>query len=175
MVIRTVILSELLIPSQGNLISTLISCGDCVSVRNGILPQDDSISTMFGHIYSFSYLVVFDCPYHLTLSALLKLHSFLSKMTICRSPPPPITLGKKPNATTRMTLTSNQQDCIPVGCIPPACWLYLPACTVQGGCLLRGVPALGGACSRHALRQTPRILDTRYWKHYPVLNFVCGW
>ena len=37
-----------------------------------------------------------------------------------------------------------KQDCIPVGCIPPACWPYLPACTAQGmggggwGCLLGG-------------------------------------
>ena len=37
-----------------------------------------------------------------------------------------------------------KQDCIPAGCIPPACWPYLPACTVQGGRPLWGVPGLGG-------------------------------
>ena len=36
------------------------------------------------------------------------------------------------------------KECIPVGCIPPACQPYLPACTVQGECLLReGVSAPG--------------------------------
>ena len=35
-----------------------------------------------------------------------------------------------------------KKDCIPVECIPPACWPYLPVCTAQGGCLLPG-----GACS----------------------------
>ena len=33
----------------------------------------------------------------------------------------------------------HKQECIPVGCIPPTCCPYLPACTA-----LRGVPALGG-------------------------------
>ena len=50
--------------------------------------------------------------------------------------------------------TSKIQDCIPVGCIPLACWPYLPACTAQGGCLIRGC-LLGGVVSQHALRQTP--------------------
>ena len=49
-----------------------------------------------------------------------------------------------------------KQDCIPVGCIPPTCWLYLPACTVQGGLHLggawsQGVSTLGGVCSRGCL------------------------
>ena len=88
------------------------------------------------------------------------------------------------------TYLQTKQDCIPVGCIPPACWMYLPACTVQGGVPgPRGVSAwgdawsvgvwdlLGGMVSQHALRQTPpvnRILDTRYWKYYLAPNFVCG-
>ena len=39
-----------------------------------------------------------------------------------------------------------KQDCIPEGCVPPACCPYLPACTA-GGCLLQeGVPAPGDAC-----------------------------
>ena len=39
-----------------------------------------------------------------------------------------------------------QQDCIPVGCIPPACWPYLPACTAQGwvGVCFWGMSARGG-------------------------------
>ena len=40
-----------------------------------------------------------------------------------------------------------QQVCIPVGCIPPTCCPYLPACTAPGGCLLWGCLLLGGVCS----------------------------
>ena len=93
------------------------------------------------------------------------------------------------------------QDCIPVGCIPPACWPYPPACTVHcaggGGCLARGgsgpggylVPGEGGAwswvgfwswgggiqaCTEADSPPVNRILDTRYWKCYLAPNFVCG-
>ena len=38
---------------------------------------------------------------------------------------------------------SLKQDCIPVGCVPPACWPYLPACSALGGVCSGGVPALG--------------------------------
>ena len=34
-----------------------------------------------------------------------------------------------------------QQECIPVGCVPPACCPYLPACTAHGG---GDVPVQGG-------------------------------
>ena len=38
----------------------------------------------------------------------------------------------------------NKQYCIPVGCVPPACCPYLPACTAPGGGLrLGGVPTSG--------------------------------
>ena len=37
-----------------------------------------------------------------------------------------------------------KQDCIPVGCVPPAHWPYLPACSARG----RGVSAWGGVCSQ---------------------------
>ena len=39
-----------------------------------------------------------------------------------------------------LTLTQDdtEQDCIPLGCIPPAHWSYLPACSGQGRCLLPG-------------------------------------
>ena len=73
-----------------------------------------------------------------------------------------------------------QQDCIPVGCIPPACWPYLPTCTALrrgvsapggawsrgGGCLLWGgrVPGPRGVVSQHALRQTP-LLWTEFLTH----------
>ena len=46
----------------------------------------------------------------------------------------------------------DQQVYIPVGCVPPACCPYLPACTVQGGVCCRGVSAArrcllpGGVC-----------------------------
>ena len=68
------------------------------------------------------------------------------------------------------------KKCVPVGCIPPACWPYLLACTAQGGLLARGVclargglPCQGGSAlpggllagggwvSQHALRQTPPV------------------
>ena len=76
-----------------------------------------------------------------------------------------------------------KQECIPVGCVLPACCPYLPAWTAPGGsapggiccqglrgvCLLPGGFLLpGGVCfpggaSQHGLRQTPsvkRITDT---------------
>ena len=73
-----------------------------------------------------------------------------------------------------------KQECIPVGCIPPACCLYLPACTAlgvpgPGGCTWsQGVYLVpGGACQ---VLPTPvdRILDIRFWKYYLAPNFVCG-
>ena len=67
-----------------------------------------------------------------------------------------------------------EQDCIPVGCVPPVCCLYLPACTAlwggawSGGCLplvpggawsggvLASGPGWGGGgVSQHAMGQTP--------------------
>ena len=40
------------------------------------------------------------------------------------------------------------KNCIPVGCIPPACLPYLPACTAQGGLPCRGgLPCQGGGGS----------------------------
>ena len=67
-----------------------------------------------------------------------------------------------------------KQDCIPVGCVPPARWPYLPACSAPGGgllwggCLLRGCLVLGGipACSEADPPSVNRILDTRLWKYY---------
>ena len=57
---------------------------------------------------------------------------------------------------------TKRQECIPVGCVPPACCPYLPACTVPGGCTwswaaylvpggctcLGGVPGPGGVYLR---------------------------
>ena len=75
-----------------------------------------------------------------------------------------------------------EQECIPVGCVPPACCPYLPACTAPGGCTWsrrstwsqRGCTwSQWGTCPG-----TPppvnRILDTRFWKYYLAPNFVCG-
>ena len=47
---------------------------------------------------------------------------------------------------------NEKQECIPVGCVPPACYPYLPACTAPGRCTcLGGVPAWGvylpGGCT----------------------------
>ena len=47
-------------------------------------------------------------------------------------------------------ISGQKQECIPVGCVPPACCPYLPACTARGctcagGCIcLGGVPGLDG-------------------------------
>ena len=38
------------------------------------------------------------------------------------------------------------QDCIPVGCIPPACWPYLLASTAWGGCVCFWVSLVLGGC-----------------------------
>ena len=37
-----------------------------------------------------------------------------------------------------------KQDCIPAWCVLPTRWLYLPACSALGGCLLLGGSAPGG-------------------------------
>ena len=84
--------------------------------------------------------------------------------------------------------TKIKQDYIPVGCIPPACLLYLPACTAQGGvclvCLGRGVsPCQGGLLARrmvsqHTMGQTP--LWTEFLTHacenitLAQTSFACG-
>ena len=50
-----------------------------------------------------------------------------------------------------LNLKQFEQDCIPVGCVPPTCCSYLPECTGggvlgPGGCLvLEGFPACNGA------------------------------
>ena len=98
---------------------------------------------------------------------------------------------------TSKSMFNVQQVCIPVGCVPPACCPYLPACTAQGWCLLQGglhhggaapggslplrEPASGGsACSwggvsQHALRQTPPVdRMTDRCKNITFANFVCG-
>ena len=84
-----------------------------------------------------------------------------------------------------------QQDCIPVGCILPASWPYLPAGTalgggmLQGGGLVRGgMSGLEGAWSRggawsggwcavshHALRQTPPWTE---WQTGAKTSFAGG-
>ena len=81
-----------------------------------------------------------------------------------------------------------QQDCIPVGCVPPARWPYLPTCPglgllqggggrgawSRGGCL---VP--GGVVSQHSLRQTPPLW-TEFLTHVyenitlPQTSFAAG-
>ena len=43
--------------------------------------------------------------------------------------------------------TKEKQECIPVGCVPPARWPYLAECSARGGVCSRGVSAPGGVCS----------------------------
>ena len=40
-----------------------------------------------------------------------------------------------------------KQECIPVGCVPPASCPYLPACTAPGGVPARGVYLVPGGCT----------------------------
>ena len=40
-----------------------------------------------------------------------------------------------------------KQDCIPVGCVPPACWPYLPACSAPGVYLVPGGVCSGRVCT----------------------------
>ena len=66
--------------------------------------------------------------------------------------------------------STQEQDCIPVGCIPPACWPYLPACTAQGVSLPEGV------VSQHAMGQTPPLWTEwqTHEKNLTFANYVCG-
>ena len=57
------------------------------------------------------------------------------------------------------TRRSAPWGCIPVGCIPPTCYLYLPACTALGGMLPGGVCSWGlciPAYSMHEADTPPR-------------------
>ena len=80
----------------------------------------------------------------------------------------------------------NQQECIPVGCVLPACCPYLPACTPRGvsapvravcsqGCLPL-VPGEGGAVSQHAPGQTPPPVNRMTDRHKNITfsNFAGG-
>ena len=83
---------------------------------------------------------------------------------------------------------SKKQDCIPVGCGPPACCPYLPACTALGGgaclwfqggaCLWsRGVPDSGhGGCIPACNGADPPVnrMTDRCKKYYLAPNLVCG-
>ena len=40
-----------------------------------------------------------------------------------------------------------KQECITVGCVPPACCPYLPACTARGGVPAWGCTCPGGWCT----------------------------
>ena len=81
--------------------------------------------------------------------------SIVSFSLSCRSLICPF-YGKRKKHTfdfTIETISFLTQECIPVGCTPPACCLHLPACTapwqvyLPGGVyLLGGVPAWGCTC-----------------------------
>ena len=82
------------------------------------------------------------------------------------------------------------QDCIPVECVPPACYPYLPACTALGGCLVpgggadawfgEGVPVSGpGGCvcipACNGADPTPMWTESQTRvKTKPCPNFVAG-
>ena len=101
-----------------------------------------------------------------------------------------------------MSKYPSKQDCILVGCIPPACWPYLPEFTAQGGACSKGSLVPGGACSlvgclvlgegcllwiRCLVRGGGVWYPTMHWgrppceqndrqvrKYYLARNFVCG-
>ena len=74
----------------------------------------------------------------------------------------------------KMTQITTKQVCIPVGCVPSACWPYPRGICISGVYLqgwaephpYPGLP-IGGW-------QTPLWTDKHLWKHYPAPNFVCG-
>ena len=86
-----------------------------------------------------------------------------------------------------------KQVCIPVGCVPPTCCPYLPACTVQvgrecllpggvcsgvsapWGCLLpggvsSGMSAPGGVCSRGVSAPRVGVYPSMHWGRHPPVN-----
>ena len=52
---------------------------------------------------------------------------------------------------------ARKQECIPVGCVPPACWLY-PSIH-EGVCLPNGVFAQGGLCPSMQFGRHPAPVD----------------
>ena len=90
--------------------------------------------------------------------------------------------------------TYSQQECIPVGCVPPASWPHLIVSGRGGGACLGGMHARGacvpgdvhtwgacilGACVPGGRGCVPhpsvdRILDKRLWKHYLPATTVAG-
>ena len=79
--------------------------------------------------------------------------------------------------SSQMTLNTLKQDCIPVGCVPPACCPYLPACTVLGGVWSGGcLPLVGRGCIPACNGADPppanRITDT--CKNITLPQLRCG-
>ena len=76
------------------------------------------------------------------------------------------------------------QECIPAGCVPPACWPY-PSMHCTGvcvhpsmhwalGCLPRGVPAQGGVYPSMQWGRHPPCGQTDPCENITFANFVCG-
>ena len=61
----------------------------------------------------------------------------------------PLWSVKKAGHPTSIVNKINAHECIPVGCIPPACFPYLPACIAPGGCTWYwgDVPGPVGGCT----------------------------
>ena len=118
--------------------------------------------------------------YTFTLNSELKGHSHQAKA------------GAKVKNIKEQVKKIKEQDCIPVGCAPPACCPYLPACTAWGVCsqgglplVWGGVPVSGpggclplvrGGVSQHAMGQNPSSPLWTEWQIGAKLlpNFVCG-
>ena len=83
-----------------------------------------------------------------------------------------------------LSINLHKQECIPVGCVPPAHWpwgcICPGGCTCLGGCTCpRGVPARrGGTCPGGVPAQGVVYLGQNSWhtllKILPCPNFVAG-
>ena len=72
-----------------------------------------------------------------------------------------------------------KQECIPVECVPPACFPYLPACTAQGGgCTCQGVYLVLGGYLVPGGVPGPRgyqVLGGCTWSWVVQLVLGCTW
>ena len=68
--------------------------------------------------------------------------------------------------TWRLWTHYGQQECIPVGCVPPACWLY-PSMHCEGGCVFQH--ALGRAMCIPACTGQGCVYPSMQWGRHPPL------
>ena len=81
------------------------------------------------------------------------------------------------NVHTSHRKRKRKQECIPVGCVLPACCPYLPACTAPRGCTwLGGVPAQGVYLPRYSLPPWTEFLTHATDNiTLPQTSFAGGW